>query len=414
MKKSIKKWIQILLILFVVGSFPLIGEASEQGLGFSIRPIHPENQLDKNQTYFDLKMEPSQIQELEVMIRNNTDHEIIVEASVNAAITNINGILDYSWNLEKAKNAAKDYNKNEVNEKIDVNQIRYDSSLKNPLPNLIKSEKEINIPAQSELPYKMELSMPDKPFNGVILGGVRFTEKESTKQETTSDKGVQIKNKFAYSLGIQLRETDELVIPDLKMDQKKIKATSINGHTGVSINIQNPTMTLMRDLEIKTTVYQNKSHKKVISSTKKGLKMAPNSNFDYGIDWNNQPLRAGNYTVKSLIKNHAIDGEPNELTRNWEFEETFTITRKEAKKINSQVADLNENTVSWWLFIIIGVLGVLILVMALLLTKYQVDKKKAIKKRRAWKRKKQKANQKKQLKKLSNNSKTTSKIKRKE
>ncbi|MDO0875764.1 DUF916 domain-containing protein [Carnobacterium divergens] len=57
MNKSIKNWIQILVILLALCSVPLIGDAQEQGLGFSIRPIHPENQLDKNQTYFDLKME---------------------------------------------------------------------------------------------------------------------------------------------------------------------------------------------------------------------------------------------------------------------------------------------------------------------------------------------------------------------
>ncbi|KRN57560.1 hypothetical protein IV74_GL000080 [Carnobacterium divergens DSM 20623] len=45
------------MILLALCSVPLIGDAQEQGLGFSIRPIHPENQLDKNQTYFDLKME---------------------------------------------------------------------------------------------------------------------------------------------------------------------------------------------------------------------------------------------------------------------------------------------------------------------------------------------------------------------
>lgn len=84
--------------------------------------------------------------------------------------------------------------------------------------------------------------------------------------------------------------------------------------------------------------------------------MAPNSNFDYGIDWNNQPLRAGNYTVKALIENHAIDGEPSELNQKWEFEETFSITKKEAKKINNQAVDLDEPAVSWWLYVVIGLL----------------------------------------------------------
>lgn len=218
---------------------------------------------------------------------------------------------------------------------------------------------------------------------------------------------MQIKNKFAYSLGIQLRETDDVVIPEIKMDQTKIKAASINGHTGVTINLQNPTMTLMRDIEIETTIYRKGSQKSLINLTKKGLKMAPNSNFDYGIDWKNQPLRAGNYTIKASIKNHGIDGEPKELTKKWEFEKEFTITRKEAKEINRQAIDLTENPISWWLYVVIGLLGILIVLMAIIIAKIQIDKKKKIKKRQELKRKKRK-------KAASANSKMTSNIKRKE
>ena len=44
--------------------------------------------------------------------------------------------------------------------------------------------------------------MPNESFDGVILGGLYFKE---------NDKKVQIENKYAYAIGVVLRETDAQV-----------------------------------------------------------------------------------------------------------------------------------------------------------------------------------------------------------
>ena len=47
--------------------------------------------------------------------------------------------------------------------------------------------------------------MPNESFDGVILGGLYFKEKENDK-EKKSAKEVQIENKYAYAIGVVLRK----------------------------------------------------------------------------------------------------------------------------------------------------------------------------------------------------------------
>lgn len=63
---------------------------------FAVTAVIPENQIDKNQTYFDLKMQPGQKQTIQVQMKNDTNKEVVVESFANTAITNSNGITDYS------------------------------------------------------------------------------------------------------------------------------------------------------------------------------------------------------------------------------------------------------------------------------------------------------------------------------
>lgn len=70
--------------------------------GFSrrlgIKPVFPENQIDKAIGYFDLLVAPEQNQTLEVIISNSSDEERTFEVSVNPAVTSDGGTIDYSQN----------------------------------------------------------------------------------------------------------------------------------------------------------------------------------------------------------------------------------------------------------------------------------------------------------------------------
>ncbi len=118
---------------------------------FAVTAVIPENQIDKNQSYFDLKMKPGQKQTLQVQMKNDTDKDVIVETYANTAITNSNGIVDYSTKNPK-----------------------FDSTLKFPFSKIAKVQKETKIPAKSTVTLDVNVEMPNEPFDGVILGGTVF------------------------------------------------------------------------------------------------------------------------------------------------------------------------------------------------------------------------------------------------
>jgi len=67
--------------------------------------------------------------------------------------------------------------------------------------------------------------------------------------------------------------------------------------------------------------------------------MAPNSNFDYTIDLNNNPIEPGTYRLKMK----AIIG-----TQVWEWDELFTIG-KEATDLNNKAVEIKNN--HYWYYI---------------------------------------------------------------
>jgi len=100
MKKNIVLTLLATITLFIPIMKPVMAEEGDNGANnVSVSTNIPDNQIDKNQTYFDLLMEPGKEQELEVVLRNNTDKEVTMLADVNTAITNDNGVVDYSWNV---------------------------------------------------------------------------------------------------------------------------------------------------------------------------------------------------------------------------------------------------------------------------------------------------------------------------
>lgn len=364
------------IVVDVSGYQPTNAQATDGGMNFSVTAVQPDNQIDKAQTYFDLRMSPGQKQELHVRMTNSTDHEITVEVQLNSATTNDNGVIDYSWNLEKATAAAKENNKNKSNAAIDVKKIGYDSTLNYLISDIATGEKEVKLPAKSDTIYKINLKMPKESFDGQILGGIRFNEKITEKQSADDGSGMQIQNRYAYVLGLSLKETNEKVTPDMKIVKNKIKPASVSGYNAVVINLQNSKMVMLRDLAIDAKIYKKNSKKVLHEATDSGLKMAPNSNFNYAVDWGNKPLEAGTYLVKVNAENRATTDETKEMNRKWNFEEEFTITKADAKQVNEQATELEKAPIQWWVFVLVVMLLIGVLAVGGYFVKLYFDKKK--------------------------------------
>ena len=296
-------------------------------MGFSVEAKIPDNQRDKNKTYFDLTVEPGQVQNLEVAVRNNTDKPVTILVHANTAITNKNGVIDYS----------------ETDPKLDV-------TMQHPFSKLVETETEVNLVANESKIIQVKVMVPKEPFNGIILGGLHFKQKDTDKQKDTN-KGVQIENRFAYVIGVKLSENESEIKPELELTTAK--AGQRNYRNVILTNLQNPTSRILGKMSINASIYPSGSNKAIYEQKQSDLSMAPNSNFDYAIPLNNKAFKAGKYR---LTLHAESSGEK------WDFENEFEISADEAEKFNKEAVDLEKSNSLFLYFIIGGVILVVIIV----------------------------------------------------
>ncbi|WP_010052198.1 WxL protein host-binding domain-containing protein [Carnobacterium maltaromaticum] len=371
-----KKIISILaLCLLGIHYMPMTGEAAET-MAYSVKANIPENQINKTLTYFDLKMEPNQRQELTLTVSNSSDEKATILISPNVAMTNQNGVIDYS----------------KMDEKLD-------STLKNPVTSLISKAQEVTLEPKESKEVSFTVQMPEKEFDGLILGGFYISKKEDDSASKDKEKDVQIKNKYSYVIGLQIRENTNEVKPVMVLNE--IKPTLLNYRTAITANLQNTEATIMKDLAVDAKVMKKGNTKVLHETSKKGLSMAPNSNFDFPINWDNQSLDAGTYTLQLV----AQSGEEK-----WKFEKEFKITSKDSNNLNKEAVELEKAEPNWILIITVvgGVIFLLILVILFFISRHK--KKKAAERRaRLMKQRRRKKNQ--ELRKRTNSSETMNKRK---
>lgn len=78
MKKSFLSLLFIIPLLVTCSNFTE-AQAAEGDVGYSVQAHIPANQIDKRQTYFDLKMQPKQKQTVNIDVMNSSNEEIQVE-----------------------------------------------------------------------------------------------------------------------------------------------------------------------------------------------------------------------------------------------------------------------------------------------------------------------------------------------
>lgn len=327
MKKKILTTMLMLIISLI--SLPAVSKADT--MAYSVKADIPENQIDKAKTYFDLKMTPGQKQEISLTVHNSGDKEISVFITPNNATTNQNGVIDYSE--EKAK---------------------IDSSLKIPLTSLISGKQEVKLNAGETKQAVFTIKMPENEYTGDIIGGF-YIQKKTDDVEAKKDESVQIKNQYSYVIGIRLNETDTAVTPKLKLNQ--IEPALQNYRTAVTANLQNTEATIINDLDVNANVTKQNSTTVLHETNKKGLSMAPNSNFDYPINWDNEPLNPGKYTAHIKAKS----GEEE-----WSFDKNFEIKAEASKKLNKEAVEVAKPQPNWLLIITVSI-GSIILIGGLLI-----------------------------------------------
>ncbi|SPN75470.1 DUF916 and DUF3324 domain-containing protein [Brochothrix thermosphacta] len=309
----------LITFIFFLSLMPTtFSKASE--LNFSVNAVIPDNQIDKEKSYFDLKVTPGEKQKLIVKLRNTTDKEIVINPHIQSAKTNKNGVIDYT-----------------------PNKIKKDDTLKIAMEDVAKVPEEVTVPPQSEKDLTIEVTVPKDKFDGVILGGIYLKEDTSKNKEEDKEKDVAIKNEYSYVVALQMRQNDNKVKPMLHMNE--VNPETQNARNVIVANIQNSEPMIISKLKIDTTVNKKGSKDNLAILKKENLQVAPNSNFNIAVPLEGEKLEAGTYILNMKAESAG---------KEWQFKKEFSISADKATTMNEKDVTLEKETPTM-LYIFLGV-----------------------------------------------------------
>lgn len=317
----------------VIVSFSLFATSiSADELNFSVNTVVPSNQIDKEKTYFNLKMIPNQKQDVTVTLKNNTKKDITINIGINTAKTNANGVIEYGNST-----------------------IKNDSSLKHALSDIVKGPDSIVVPANSAKDVVYHITMPEENFDGIILGGLTFQQKSSEVKQDIKNKGTAITNEYAYAVAMLLQETDKKIMPNLHL--LDVKPSQSNGRNVINATVQNDQPAMLSQVKVDAKIYAKGSNKPVYTAIKNDLQIAPNSSFQYPISLEGTRMQAGDYTLKM-----TVTGTSQKETKTWQFKKDFKIKAAEARELNKTDVDVKANTNTFpWMYLILAILLIVII-----------------------------------------------------
>jgi Bacterial protein of unknown function (DUF916)./Protein of unknown function C-terminal (DUF3324). len=333
----------IAAIVAVLMIIPLqIFGTSHNEVGFYVSAVIPSNQIQSGLSYFDLRMEPEQIQELEVRIVNESDEEMTVTVEAITASTNRNGIIDYKT------------------------PVIHDKTLKYGFSSIAEvREPNITIPPNSTETAIITVTMPNEYYDGVILGGLVFTRVNNSTVESNS--GVSVNNIFSYVIGVKLTETDEVLSPNFEITE--IVPKLINYQPVFLHGIRNTEAIIIKDMNIDVSVKDSDGN--IYAEVSKiNADMAPNSVMPLGIEPVNEKIEPGNYTSEIRIE---YNGET------YEYSNEFHISGAVAKETNSGIISNraipeNDNTYTFMLAFIFSLICVIVMLLFLIIYKRKAEK----------------------------------------
>lgn len=339
------------LLIAGTAASPVYAEQSGDNtaeIGYYVRAILPENQMDQSVSYFDLRTTPGQIQKLWIEVVNESERELVIDMETVSASTNRNGIIDYKTLGIK------------------------DKTLKIPFSDIAAPEKDvITVWPGDTIKTAVIINAPEESYDGVILGGIVFTGRDADGEAETD--GMMIKNRYSYVIGVKLSDNDTPVQPEFELDE--IEARTVNHYPAVVHQIRNKNAAIAKHINLKIIV-TDEAGNIVADIAKSAVSMAPNSVMPFavtltGIENSRFPgeLPAGNYTSEIFLE---YEGE--EIT----FREAYTIGSVQTDILNAAVpeAQFQEKQENPWIIAIFASIITFLLMSLLFLWLGGRDKKR--------------------------------------
>ncbi|WP_020090308.1 DUF916 and DUF3324 domain-containing protein [Levilactobacillus parabrevis] len=333
----------VMIIGLIFGGFILSesdAQAATNNVGYSVAAKLPSNQINKQNSFFDLRMNSDKTQTLQVRVYNVTNEDIKIQTAIHTAWTNSGGSIEY---VTPAKS--------------------FDPSLRYKMSDIskIQGKKTFTIPARGSRIVTATVKIPKTNFKGVILGGWYFKRLDSKVTGTVKGSG-NMTSQYSYVIGMKYSLGSA---PNPEMSLGKVGAGLSNYHRAIIANVRNTSAVIIPKLKMHTKIINRDGGKTMVDAKQENIQMAPNTTFSYPMLREKNKLEAGHYHLHMLIRN--TDHE-------WEFDRNFTITQAQADKYNKDSVD--DSGISIWLLVALGALGMLILVLLILLIIYLIRRKR--------------------------------------
>lgn len=285
-------------ILIVIGFLFFLGApqplmAHENG-SFGVRPILPENQAS-DASYFDIELERSQEQILELELVNDLDEAIKAEVEVNPAVTNGNGVMTYDGSIEPISSTHK-LNYSSVVEVID---------------------SEVEIPANSTELIEIKVTAPEESFDGTIISGIQVS---LLPNEKTEDEEATFQNRYAYVIGLNISEkgNDTGVEPEIVLHSAQVEEYLTR--PALMMNFENLSASHASGTEFIATIYKASDLDNPVEEYSiNHFSVSPFYQFNVPFVFYEEMLEAGDYVVKVTMENED---------HSFEFEEAFTVSEE--------------------------------------------------------------------------------------
>lgn len=287
MKKKIICWLGLLSVLFCLGG-GVKGEASssKNAATYSVAPVLSEHQTKNITSFYDIRWTPNGQEKIGISITNHKSTAQTYVLQVNKAVTNDNGMVDYSI----------------------PNLIPDSEPLKFNFPH------EVTIEPNTTSTVYSNFSFPNQDYNGIKIFGVYVSEKSEDK----ASKGVS--NVVSYALPLVIRGNIDQR-PEAKVTFKAASLLKQNLNYQIKVPVSNEKEVYLKNSKVKVEVL-NSNHQ-VLDQLNEKIDVTPTTSFNLLLPLT-QKYASGNYTVKVSMTHDK---------QTWHHESQIKITKEQSTKI---------------------------------------------------------------------------------
>lgn len=312
MRKKTICWIGLLSILFCFGLRVKAETSSKNTATYSVAPVLSEHQTNNITSFYDIRWTPNGQEKIGISITNHKSTAQTYVLQVNKAVTNDNGMVDYS----------------------NPNLISDTETLKFNFPH------EVTVAPNTTSTVYSNFSFPNQDYNGIKIFGVYVSEKSEDK----ASKGVS--NVVSYALPLVIRGNIDQR-PEAKVTFKAASLLKQNLNYQIKVPVSNEKEVYLKNSKVKVEVL-NSNHQ-VLDQLNEKIDVTPTTSFNLLVPLTKK-YNNGTYTVKVTISHDK---------KSWNNESQIKITKKQSTKIKATLPK-NKQT-----FPIVSLLIGIILVLSL-------------------------------------------------